>query len=106
MLSRQESGTTGTRALLCDRPRHANVGQQPLIKFEKLPYYGLAFPATCQSGQPRKQDFRNHPKAGKRVKSPSGGLVELRVLPQGMFHLRNGVKQRLAAELIGRLSMT
>jgi len=33
-------------------------------------------------------------------------LVELEiVLPQDMFHLRNGAKQRLARKLIGRLSM-
>jgi hypothetical protein len=40
--------------------------------------------------------FQDHPGSGKEGEAASRMLMEL-VLPQGMFHLRNGAKQRLAA---------
>ena len=52
-----------------------------------------AIPASHANGI-----FRDHLKAGKEGEAASSVLVELQVvLPQDMFHLRNGAKQRLAA---------
>ena len=52
-----------------------------------------AIPASHASGI-----FQDHLRSGKEGKAASRVLVELQVvLPQGMFHLRNGAKQRLAA---------
>jgi hypothetical protein len=49
---------------------------------------------------------QNQMKTGKEGKAASGLMIEVQVaLAQDMFHLRNGAKQRLARELIGRLSM-
>jgi hypothetical protein len=60
-----------------------------------------AIPASHASGI-----FQDHLKSGDKDEAASRLLVELQiVLPQDMFHLRNGAKQRLARELIGRLSM-
>ena len=47
--------------------------------------------------------FRVHPKPEER-EGASRAVVELQiVLPQDMFHLRNGAKQHLARKLFGRL---
>src|ERR1700704_4226042 len=52
-----------------------------------------AIPASHANGI-----FQDHLKAGKEGEAASRVLVELQVvLPQDMFHLRNGAKQRLAA---------
>ena len=52
-----------------------------------------AIPASHASGI-----FQDHPRSGKEGEAASRVSVELQVvLPQGMFHLRNGAKQRLAA---------
>jgi hypothetical protein len=39
------------------RSRYANVGEQPVIKFEKLPVLVSSFPPQGYSGHPRKRDF-------------------------------------------------
>jgi hypothetical protein len=42
--------------------------------------------------------FQDHLRFGNQADDTSRGLVELPIgLPQDMFHLRNGAKQRLAA---------
>jgi hypothetical protein len=52
-----------------------------------------AIPASHASGI-----FQNHLRSGDKGEAASRLLVELQiVLPQDMFHLRNGAKQRLAA---------
>src|SRR5712671_3850487 len=52
-----------------------------------------AIPASHASGI-----FQNHLRSGDKGEAASRVLVELQVvLPQDMFHLRNGAKQRLAA---------
>jgi hypothetical protein len=38
------------------RLRQANIGQQPIIKFEKLPVM-LSIQPHCYSGQPRDRNF-------------------------------------------------
>jgi hypothetical protein len=48
------------------RPRYANVGEEPVIKFEKLPALVLSFPPPCYSGQPRKRGFPGPSKVRKR----------------------------------------
>ena len=49
---------------------------------------------------------QDHLRPGNDVEGASRLLVGLQmVLPQDMFHLRSGAKQRLARELIGRLSL-
>lgn len=59
-----------------------------------------AIPANCASG-----NFQNHLRSGKADKAAWDVPVEPRaVLLQDMFRLRNGAKQRLARELVGRLS--
>jgi len=71
------------------RPRYAHVGEQPAIKFEKLPVLASAFPRQFYSGQPRNRNFPPS-KAWKEGNGASIAHVELDVvLPQGMFHLRN-----------------
>jgi hypothetical protein len=61
-------------------------------------YWDWRFQQRASPANHASRNFRNHPKAGKEGEAASRGLIELQgVLPQGMFHLRNGVKQRLAA---------
>jgi hypothetical protein len=49
---------------------------------------------------------QDHLRSGNDVEATLRLLAGMQdVLPQDMFHLRNGAKQRLARELIGRLSM-
>jgi hypothetical protein len=60
-----------------------------------------AFPVSHASGL-----SQDHLRSGNDVEATLRLLAGLQVvLPQDMFHLRNGAKQRLARELIGRLSM-
>jgi hypothetical protein len=60
-----------------------------------------AIPASHASGI-----FQGHLRSGNECEATSRVLVEMGVvLPQDMFHLRIGAKQRLARKLIGRLSM-
>jgi hypothetical protein len=59
-----------------------------------------AIPANCANG-----NFQNHPRSKKADKAVLDVSDEPRVLLlQDMFHLLNGAKQRLARELVGRLS--
>jgi len=46
----------GPARFLDRRPRHAYIGEQPIIKFEKLLVLALPFPRLCHPGQPRKRD--------------------------------------------------
>jgi hypothetical protein len=48
-----------------DRLRHANVGEQPVVKFEKLPVLASSFPREGYSGEPRKRDFPGPSKVRK-----------------------------------------
>jgi hypothetical protein len=48
------------------RPRYANVGEQPVIKFEKLPVLVSSFPPQGYSGQPRKRAFPEPSQVRKR----------------------------------------
>ena len=58
-------------------------------------------PASHASGL-----YQDHLGPGNDVETTLRLLAGMQVvLPQDMFHLRNGAKQRLARELIGRLSM-
>src|SRR5215218_11274448 len=51
--------------------------------------------------------LKNHPRSGKEGEVTPRVLGELEVvLPQDMFLLLSGAKQRLARELVGRLSAT
>jgi hypothetical protein len=45
--------------------RHANVGEQPVVKFEKLPVLAAPFPREGYCGQPRKRDFPGPSKVRK-----------------------------------------
>jgi hypothetical protein len=47
------------------RPRQANVGEQPVIEFEKLPVLVPSFQPHCDSGQPRKRDLPGPSKVRK-----------------------------------------
>jgi len=53
------------------RLRYANVGEQPVIEFEKFPVLGPSFPPQCYSGKPRKRVFQDHLKAGKEAETAS-----------------------------------
>jgi hypothetical protein len=44
----------------------ANIAEQPVIKFEKLPVLVPPFPPQCGSGQPRERDFPEPSQVRKR----------------------------------------
>jgi hypothetical protein len=54
------------------RPRQANVSEQMVIKFEKLPVFVPSIQPQGYSGQPRERDFPGPSKVRKR----GGSCVE------------------------------
>src|SRR5215207_8162172 len=75
-MSDNSRSSSSRRSLYWDRRSHARV-----------------IPASHEG-----RIFQDHPRSGREGEAAPRVLVELQVvLPQDMFHLRNGAKQRLAA---------
>jgi rhodanese-related sulfurtransferase len=93
--SRYKEDLRASLAAVLDKPMSAS--SRSSSSRSCLYWYRRSHPSAIPASH-ASRIFQDHPRSGKEGEAASRVLVELQVvLPQGMFHLRNGAKQRLAA---------
>jgi hypothetical protein len=89
-------GDLRTSSAVLDTPMSASRWSSSFSR-SCLRWYRRSQPSAIPAGH-ASRIFQDHPRSGKMGEAAPRVLVELQVvLPQDMFHLRNGAKQRLAA---------